>query len=244
VHTRGSGCGWRCGSPWVTPGGARCSVPSSASPRCVCIHVRSVRSVRWFPGVGNSQLRATSGPNQEPRSPNVELIGCQSVRQWSSFLSLRTDVRAKRSCEPCYHLLLVSETVRRGWGGRRRCSLTSPAVPSPPAAERAGAPVRLAQHRRVRVGRKPRRGHCDHRQADGCVPSAYPPLHFRPCETHSEVGTDARRNGAEGVTARCARRAPHGNVGVSGEPWVFARGGCELVPQREKEGRNGACPES
>ena len=71
-----------------------------------------------------------------------------------------------------------------------------------------------------------------------------PPSHLRPCETHSEVGTDARRNGAEGVTARCARRAPHGNVGVSGEPWVFARGGCELVPQREKEGRNGACPES
>jgi hypothetical protein len=41
-----------------------------------------------------SQLSATSGPNQEPRSPNIELIGCQSVRQWSSFHGLRTDVRA------------------------------------------------------------------------------------------------------------------------------------------------------
>jgi hypothetical protein len=28
------------------------------------------------------------------RSPNVELIGCQSVRQWLSFLGLRTVVRA------------------------------------------------------------------------------------------------------------------------------------------------------
>jgi hypothetical protein len=30
------------------------------------------------------------------------------VRQWSSFLALRTDVRAWRRCEPCHHLLLVS----------------------------------------------------------------------------------------------------------------------------------------
>ena len=45
-------------------------------------------------GKGNSQLSATSGPNQEPRSPNIELIRCQSVRQWSGFLSLRTVVRA------------------------------------------------------------------------------------------------------------------------------------------------------
>jgi hypothetical protein len=38
---------------------------------------------------------ALSGPNREPRSPNVKLIGCcQSVRQWLSFLGLRTDVRA------------------------------------------------------------------------------------------------------------------------------------------------------
>jgi hypothetical protein len=34
--------------------------------------------------------RATSGPNQEPRSQNIVLFGCQSV----SFLSLRTVVRA------------------------------------------------------------------------------------------------------------------------------------------------------
>jgi hypothetical protein len=41
-----------------------------------------------------SQLRATSGPNHETRSPNVEsIVGCQSVRQWLSFLSLRTVVR-------------------------------------------------------------------------------------------------------------------------------------------------------
>jgi hypothetical protein len=37
-------------------------------------------------GLTCSVGRATSGPNQEPRSPNVVLIGCQSVRQWSSFL--------------------------------------------------------------------------------------------------------------------------------------------------------------
>jgi hypothetical protein len=45
-------------------------------------------------GWGNSQFRATSGPNHEPRSPNIALIGCPSVRQWSSFLGLRTVVRA------------------------------------------------------------------------------------------------------------------------------------------------------
>jgi hypothetical protein len=28
-----------------------------------------------YVGSGNSQSRATSGPNQEPRGPNVELIG-------------------------------------------------------------------------------------------------------------------------------------------------------------------------
>jgi hypothetical protein len=39
------------------------------------------------------KLRATSGPNPEPRSPNIEFIGCQSVREWSSFLGLRTVVR-------------------------------------------------------------------------------------------------------------------------------------------------------
>jgi hypothetical protein len=36
---------------------------------------------------------ALSGPNQEPRSPNVELIGWQSLRQWLSFLGLRTVAR-------------------------------------------------------------------------------------------------------------------------------------------------------
>jgi hypothetical protein len=52
------------------------------------------RGARGYIGEGNSQLRATSGPNHEPRSPNVELIGCLSVGEWSSFLSLRTVVRA------------------------------------------------------------------------------------------------------------------------------------------------------
>jgi hypothetical protein len=37
---------------------------------------------------------ALSGPNREPRSQTVVLIGCQSVRLWSSFLGLRTVVRA------------------------------------------------------------------------------------------------------------------------------------------------------
>jgi hypothetical protein len=32
-----------------------------------------------------------------------------------SFLGLRTVVRGWGSCEPCYHLLLVSETVRCSW---------------------------------------------------------------------------------------------------------------------------------
>jgi hypothetical protein len=37
---------------------------------------------------------ALSGPNREPRSPNVGSIGCQSVRQGLSFLGLRTVERA------------------------------------------------------------------------------------------------------------------------------------------------------
>ena len=51
--------------------------------------VRVLWSRRWarqscgvISGSGNSQLRATSGPNREPMSPNIELIGCQSVRPW------------------------------------------------------------------------------------------------------------------------------------------------------------------
>jgi hypothetical protein len=71
------------------------------------LHFRTIRlqsrGVKQFkrPGVwGNKwigkqrQLSATSGPHHEPRSPNIELIGCQSVRQWLSFLALRTVVRA------------------------------------------------------------------------------------------------------------------------------------------------------
>ena len=61
------------------------------------------------------------------------------MRQGLSFLSLRTVVRAKRSCEPCYHLLLVSETVRWGEGvsrelgrlARRSSSTESPSSCAP-----------------------------------------------------------------------------------------------------------------
>jgi hypothetical protein len=39
---------------------------------------------------------AVSGPNHEPRSLNVKLLGCcQSVRLWLSFLSMRTVVRVQ-----------------------------------------------------------------------------------------------------------------------------------------------------
>ena len=58
-------------------------------------------------------MRAISGPNREPKSQNVDVIGCQRVRRGLSFLSLRTVVRALRSCEPCYHSLLVSDSVVR-----------------------------------------------------------------------------------------------------------------------------------
>jgi hypothetical protein len=53
---------------------------------CATQHGGECRIRKW-------PVEPTSGPNQEPRSPNVELIGCQSVRQRSSFLSLRTVVR-------------------------------------------------------------------------------------------------------------------------------------------------------
>jgi hypothetical protein len=79
------------------------------------IRLRSRGFTRGNKWVGKQPIKSYSGPTHEPRSLNIELIGCQSVRQWSSFLSLRTVVRAYRSCEPCYHLLLVSETVRCRW---------------------------------------------------------------------------------------------------------------------------------
>jgi hypothetical protein len=63
-------------------------------------------------GKGNSQLSATSGPNQEPRSPNIELIGCQSVRQWPRFLSLRTVVRT--GVEKLRTVLLLTVGIRDG----------------------------------------------------------------------------------------------------------------------------------
>jgi hypothetical protein len=58
----------------------------------------------------------------EPRSQNVILVGWQSVRPWSSFLSLRTVVRACPCVEePCYHLLLANTTPRRGERGTVQC---------------------------------------------------------------------------------------------------------------------------
>jgi hypothetical protein len=57
-------------------------------------------------------MRAISGPNHEPRSPNIELIGCQSVRQRSSFLWPRTVVRSELGvCAP--PLNHVTEGMRR-----------------------------------------------------------------------------------------------------------------------------------
>ena len=62
---------------------------------------RGSRSIRGNKRTGKPrQLRATSGPNQEPRSQNVELIGCQSARQWLSFLGLRMLSVRSRRCEP------------------------------------------------------------------------------------------------------------------------------------------------
>jgi hypothetical protein len=53
------------------------------------------------------QLSATSGPSDQSRIKKLRLNGCQSVRRGRAFLSLRTDVRAKRSCERvtnyCWH---------------------------------------------------------------------------------------------------------------------------------------------
>jgi hypothetical protein len=74
---------------------------------------------------------ATSGPNREPstQKSNQKSNGCQSVRQWLSFLSLRTVVRAQRSYEPCYDITvgirdsvvqLVSTLVRHHSTSRAR----------------------------------------------------------------------------------------------------------------------------
>jgi hypothetical protein len=56
-----------------------------------------------------------SGPNCEPRSQNVVFIGCQSMRPWLSFLGCGQLSVRSRSCEPCYQLLVVSETVWCSW---------------------------------------------------------------------------------------------------------------------------------
>jgi hypothetical protein len=71
-------------------------------------------------GTKQHQLTATSGPNREPRSPNLESIGCRSVRhsvRWSSFLSLRTVVRSEAKLRTVLTMsLLVS--LRAGRVGR------------------------------------------------------------------------------------------------------------------------------
>jgi hypothetical protein len=54
-------------------------------------------ALRWVIEAGEtaSVESALSGPNGEPGSQNVKLIGCcQSVRSWSNFLGLRTVVHA------------------------------------------------------------------------------------------------------------------------------------------------------
>jgi hypothetical protein len=58
-------------------------------------HQRNLRRRNKWIASGKSAL---SGPNREPRSPNVKSIGCcQSVRGlWLSFLGLRTVVRAQK----------------------------------------------------------------------------------------------------------------------------------------------------
>jgi hypothetical protein len=58
--------------------------------RCDCRRLVGVMSDRETAPAKS----ALSGPTHEPRSQNVELIGCQSVRQRLSFLGLRAVVRA------------------------------------------------------------------------------------------------------------------------------------------------------
>jgi hypothetical protein len=79
------------------------------------------------------------------------LIGCcQSVRQWLSVLSLRTVVRAKRNCEPCYHWVLVSETARCSWC--RLIHVCAPARAREVCAER-GRPRSAGAEEAHRAGR-------------------------------------------------------------------------------------------
>jgi hypothetical protein len=64
------------------------------------------------------------------------------VRQWLRFLGLLTVVRAWRSCEPCYHSLLVSETVWCSWDAPLQAPRMEAAPPprSPPPAESDAKP--------------------------------------------------------------------------------------------------------
>jgi hypothetical protein len=76
---------------------SRASGPSAAPYRITATCVMGARLATIRPTCGgNTWIKriATFGPNHQPRSPNVILIGWQSVRQWSSFLGLRADVRA------------------------------------------------------------------------------------------------------------------------------------------------------
>ena len=72
---------------------ARCLL-SQVQKRPCAPHVTPTRELLSAGNSGRDTAAvktAISGPNCEPRSPNVKLIGCcRSVRPWSSLLGLRT----------------------------------------------------------------------------------------------------------------------------------------------------------
>ena len=97
---RGAACTAAGGTPRVGYPGRVDSPASVDRPWMQLIGDRAVRSL----AMSYIELRerriagnqgALCGPNREPSCQNVKLIGCsQCVRPWSSFLSLRTVVRA------------------------------------------------------------------------------------------------------------------------------------------------------
>jgi hypothetical protein len=75
-------------------------------PRAALRHVSE--GLIWF-GFGEIANSAPPPDHQTTEPSQKVKINRMSEREtWLSFLSLRTDVRAQRSCEPCYHLLLAS----------------------------------------------------------------------------------------------------------------------------------------
>jgi hypothetical protein len=91
-------CAWIASTPAWKP--AAHAWAAAASVRATRLHAR--RSCGATPppaGVVKDREIANQAPppdhqTTEPTSQTVISIGCQSVRQWSSFLSLRTGVRA------------------------------------------------------------------------------------------------------------------------------------------------------